>query len=515
MRPITQRKLLLVLLVAALALWLTFLGNLPLRDWDEGTIAQVARDIWQAPVGSMRWLYPTLAGEAYHNKPPLMHVLIAWAYSIGGVNEWTTRFPGAFITALGVPLLYLLGRSLFNRSLPALFAALVYLTMLPVVRHGRLAMLDGTLITFFLFVLFCLVKARQNQKYALGVGIGLGLIALTKGMMVLLLGGIAGLFLLADRQLILLTSPYLWSGLFLGSAPAIAWYIAQWQHYGGSFLETNLQSQTFNRLFQPVEGHSGPPWYYVLEILKYGFPWLLFLPGGLYLAAKKRDTSWGCLILVGTIVYLVSISVMRTKLPWYVMPIYPFLALAIGAKLADVWQYHHVKSTTWVVLFVILAIAGLGGCIYFVATEPQPVLIAMSLVLAVSMSTVAWLINQGDRNFIPVLFAGMYLVLTMFVSSQSWIWELNEAFPVKPVAALIRQYVSPGTKIYTSFAYNRPSLDFYCDCQVLTKPSISQQIGSNNHYLLLDNTILEKINLSRNEILGTVENFTLIAPAKN
>ena len=149
------------------------------------------------------------------------------------------------------------------------------------------------------------------------------------------------------------------------------------------------------------------------------------------------------------------------------------------------------------------------------ATEPQPVLIAMSLVLAVSMSTVAWLINQGDRNFIPVLFAGMYLVLTMFVSSQSWIWELNEAFPVKPVAALIRQYVSPGTKIYTSFAYNRPSLDFYCDCQVLTKPSISQQIGSNNHYLLLDNTILEKINLSRNEILGTVENFTLIAPAKN
>ncbi len=61
----------------------------------------------------------------------------------------------------------------------------------------------------------------------------------------------------------------------------------------------------------------------------------------------------------------------------------------------------------------------------------------------------------------------MYLVLGLLMSSQSWIWELNEAFPVKPVATLIRAHISPGTKIYTSFAYQRPSLDFYCDCQVI------------------------------------------------
>lgn len=514
MRPVTEKKLLLGLLVAALTLWLIFLGNSPLRDWDEGTIAQVARDIWQAPLGSLRWLHPTLAGEAYHNKPPLMHLLIAWAYSIGGVNEWTTRLPGAVITALGVPLLYLLGRLLFHRSLPALFSALVYLTMLPVVRHGRLAMLDGTIITFFLLALYCLLKARHNQKYALGVGLGLGLIALTKGIMVLLLGGIAGLFLLADRQFFLLKSPYLWLGLFLGNAPAIAWYIAQWQYYGGSFLQINLQSQSFNRLFQSVEGHSGPPWYYLLEIIKYSFPWLLFLPGGLYLAWKKRYTSWGCLILVGTIVYLVSISIMKTKLPWYVMPIYPFLALAIGAKLADVWEHHHVKSKAWVVLFAILAIAGLGGCVYFTTTEPQPVLVAMSLVLAVSMAIVARLVSRSDRRFIPLLFAGMYAVLFLLMSSQLWIWELNEAFPVKPVAALISQHITPGTKIYTSFAYGRPSLDFYCNCQVIPADlSLLQQKESN--YWLLDNTMLEKINLSEMQILGKVDNFTLVTSLTN
>ncbi|BCL36745.1 ArnT family glycosyltransferase [Nostoc sp. MS1] len=509
MYSITEKKILVCLSVAALTLWLIFLGECPLRDWDEGTIAQVARDIWQAPSGSFRWLYPTLAGEPYHNKPPLMHLLIAWAYSIGGVNEWTTRLPGAVITASGVPLLYLLGRLLFGRSLPALFAALVYLTMLPVVRHGRLAMLDGTVITFFLLALYCLLKARHNQRYALGVGVSLGLIALTKGMIVFLLGGIAGLFLLIDKQFFLLRSPYLWLGLFLGNAPAIAWHIAQLQYYGSNFLQTNLQSQSFNRLFQSVEGHSGPPWYYLLEILKYSFPWLLFLPGGIILAWKKRLTSWGCLILVGTIVYLVSISIMRTKLPWYVMPIYPFLALAIGVKLAEVWEHRQVKSKAWVVLFAILAIAGLGGCIYFTITKPQPVLIAMSLVLGVSMAIVSWLVSRSDRNFIPILFVGMYAVLFLFMSSQVWIWELNEAFPVKPVAALIRQHVPPATKIYTSFAYGRPSLDFYCNCKVMPADFSDLQLRENN-YWLTDTVALDKINLAESQILGKAENFTLV-----
>ncbi|AFY49980.1 PMT family glycosyltransferase, 4-amino-4-deoxy-L-arabinose transferase [Nostoc sp. PCC 7524] len=516
MPPFRDKEWLLSLFVLSLLLWLICLGDSPLRDWDEGTIAQVAREIWRANFGSWRWLYPTLAGEAYHNKPPLIHLLIAWTYSLGGVNELTTRLPSAVLTSLGVPLLFLVGRLSFNSSLPALFTALVYLTMLPVVRHGRLAMLDGAIITFFLVVFWCLLKARHQPRYALGVGLGLGLITLTKGMIVLLLGGIAGLFVLVNKQFNLLKNPYLWTGMCLGNLPAIAWYVAQWLHYGSSFLQINLQSQTFNRLIESVEGNSGAPWYYLIEILKYGFPWLLFLPGGLYLAWKKRHTTWGCLVLVGTIVYLGTISVMNTKLPWYVMPIYPFLALATGAKLADIWQHGYFKTRIWTVLFIVFSIAGLGGCVYFAMSDPQPVLIVMSLVLAISMSIIAWLVNRSDRRFIPMLFTGMYVVLILLMSSQSWIWELNEAFPVKPVAELIRAHVSPGTQIYTSFAYSRPSLDFYCDCIVQpTNNSELPQIWANKSYLLLNNQTLNSINLTSSKFLGTAEEYTLIAPQMN
>lgn len=511
MYPFKEKKWLLGLLVASLVLFLIFLGNLPLRDWDEGTYAIVAREIYRTG----NWLYPTLQGEPFMLKPPLMQWLIAFCYQLGGVQEFTTRFPGAVLTALGVPLLYLLGRLVFNQSLPALFAALVYLTMLPVVRHGRLAMLDGMTISFFLLLLFCLLKARDDKKYALGVGFCLGLITLTKGLLVLVLGGIAGLFLLANRQFALLENPYFWAGILLGNAPAVAWYLAQWQHYGDTFLQVHFQDQSFNRLGQAVEGHNGPPWYYLIEVLKYGFPWLLFLPGGLYLAYKKRHTSWGSLVLIGTIVYFLTISLMGTKLPWYVMPVYPFLALAIGAKFNEIWQQRQFKGLIWAILLGIIAIAGLGGCVYFVMVDPQPVLIIMSIVLAISMAIVAWLIKKSDRLFIPVLFSGMYLVLLLLVSSQSWIWELNEAFPVKPVAELIRQHVPPGTTIYTSFAYNRPSLDFYSDCKVTaTSVPVLQQMLSKKSYLLLDQETLAKINLSNSKIKGEAKGFTLIDSTK-
>ncbi|MFM8310204.1 MAG: ArnT family glycosyltransferase, partial [Microcystis aeruginosa] len=66
---------LLALLTAALTIYLVGLGNLPLRDWDEATIAQVAKEISQPPLEQLRWLFPSLWGDPYLNKPPLIHSL--------------------------------------------------------------------------------------------------------------------------------------------------------------------------------------------------------------------------------------------------------------------------------------------------------------------------------------------------------------------------------------------------------------------------------------------------------
>lgn len=496
------------LLVVAIALYSLNLGGLPLRDWDEGTYATVARAMYR----SGDWLYPTINGSPYLNKPPLLEWLIASSYTLAGVSELTTRLPAALLSASSIPLLYLVGRQVFPQHLPALFSALVYLTLIPVVRHGRLAMRDGIVVTFLLLLLLCLLKARRDRRWALGVGIAFGLMGLTKAILALLLGAIALFFLALEGQLPLLTSSYLWSGMALGCAPVIVWYGAQWHHYGIEFFQVHLLSQSFSRVWRSVDNNTGPPWYYLLELLKYTAPWLLFLPNGLFLAWQKRHQTWSHLALVGIVVYLGLISLMSTKLPWYIMPIYPFLALVIGAQLDQFWQRGPYPRAI-AILFSVLALVSLVGGAYLSWSDSQPVLLPMGITLAITLGWTAWWMLQKNRRFVIVLISGCYLVLTIFMGSRLWIWELNEAFSVKPVATLIQTQTPPSTPVYMAFPYSRPSLNFYSDRPVIpASPPELQQAWTNGAYLLLDNVTLTALQLPAPQQLGTAEGFILVAP---
>lgn len=504
------------LLLAAVLLYSISLGELPLRDWDEGTVAQVAREIWRSPAGSRSWLYPTLGGEPYLNKPPLMHWLIAFAYEVGGVNEWTSRLPGAMLTAVSVPLLYSIGREIFPQRLPAIFASVTYLTMLPLLRHGRLAMLDGAVVCFFLFMMWCLLRSRRNLHYCLGVGIGFGLICLTKGILGVLLSAIGLLFLLWDTPR-LLSSWYLWAGILIGSAPVALWYTAQWVHYGHTFTDTGIVNQSLSRIWTSVEEHGGPTWYYVLEILKYTWPWLLFLPQGLRKTWENRNLSWAKLVIVWSGVYLLAISVMETKLPWYVLPIYPAVALAVGVQLAEVWNLPRPASypRPLVAFLALLAVGAIVGILYFSPWSPASDwdVQLISVAVAETMTLAAVLAARGNRLFLLILFWGMYVSLLLLMTSRHWVWELAEAYPVKPVAAMIQSGTPTNQKVYTSYPYGRPSLNFYSDRQIIPAATSELQDHWQQHpqpYLLLDQSKLGNLTLESVKRIGTAEGWTLI-----
>ena len=510
-----DQLIILGLLLAALLLFTINLG-IPLRDWDEGTVAQVAREIALAPAQSLKWLYPTLAGEPYLNKPPLIHILIAATYKVFGINEWSTRLLPALLTAISIPLLYGVGREIFKSRTPAIFSALIYLTLLPVVRHGRLAMLDGSVLCFLLLMILCVLRSRRDLRWCLGTGIAFGLICLTKGIMGLLLGAIAVLFILWDTPR-LLTSWFFWLGILLGSIPVVAWYTAQWLHYGQLFIGTGIFNQSLARIWHPVENHSGEPWYYLLEILKYTVPWLLFFPLGWRLAWQNRNYSWGKLILVWSIGYFVVISVMATKLPWYVLPIYPAIALAGGVKLTEIWHDWDSwqPSRIWIISLTLLGLVAFAGSFYF-ALLTNPINLHLQLVLlsaALTFLISAVLLAQKDLQFIFVLFWGTYLTLLLFITSPHWVWELGEAYPVKPVAAMIQQHTQKSQLVYTSFDYARPSLNFYSDRQVIpaSNTELEQHWQQDEQpYLLVDKNTLIELNLKQVKQLGSANDWLLI-----
>jgi 4-amino-4-deoxy-L-arabinose transferase-like glycosyltransferase len=505
------------LLIAALVLFMTNLGSLPLRDWDEGTVAQVAKEIYLAQWSDRRWLFPTLNGEPYLNKPPLMHWLIALSYQMGGINEFTARLPGAILSALSVPLLYSLGREIFASRSPCVYSALVYLTFIPIARHGRLAMLDGAVLCFLMLLIWGVLRARRDLRYGLVAGIALGLICLTKGMMGLILGAIALIFLAWDTPR-LLASFYLWLGIGLGCIPVAVWYGAQWHHYQELFWEVGVLGQSFSRIWTPVESHQGPPWYYVLEILKYGFPWLLFIPQGIRLAIVNSNLGWAKLVLVWSSVYLAAVSIMATKLPWYILPIYPALALIVGAQLYETeshWSNSDRDLKSWTIGLIILGLGAAIAGIYFsgFGTKPNLSLVLILLALCLTFLVAAILLTQKDSQFIIILLWGAYVSLFLFIKSPLWIWELNEAFPVKPVAIMVKALTPEGEKIYTSFDYSRPSLNFYSDRQVIA--ASLKDIGQfwqepHPDYYLLDSEALKTLKLPQARKLGNIAGWTLV-----
>lgn len=485
----------MLFLVLALALYLVNLGGPILRDWDEGTVAQVAREMSRA--GWEGFLHPTLFGAPYANKPTLMHGLVATAYRIFGTNEFSARLPGALLSACAVPLIYWVQRQLHPTRLPAVMGTMVFLTWLPVVRHGRMAMLDGAILCFGLVTVFCGLRSRRDTRWALGIGLGIGLMCLTKGILGLLLGGIVIAFLAWDTPR-LLRSPFLWGGLGLGLAPAIGWYINQFLSQSDSFVQTSIFDQTLDRIWKPVENHRGSPLYYVLELLEWAWPWLMFVPLGLRGAWRQRDFSWGKLVLVWSAGFLGVITLMQTKLPWYVMPIYPVGAIAIGPVLADAWNRGggmSIKPFTpgrypaiWRFFVGLLALIGLAGVVYFSFFDSNPTgdyrwpLGAIALGSLISL----YLLQRQDPQFLPVMGWTWYVAILLLMASPHWVFELNGWPAAKPIGEMVRQ-VPEGQLVFTTDTVERPSVSFYGDRRVtpICPATVTELDGASGAYVLV------------------------------
>ncbi len=496
---------------AALLLFLVNLGSSPLIDGDEAIVAQVAKEIHHHSLGFAGWLFPTLLDEPYLDRPTLIHSLIAGLYTIAGVNELTTRLPGAILGATSVLLLYNIGREIFVIRLPALFSALIYLTCLPVLRLGRLAMLDGPLLCFELLTIWAILRSRRDLRWALLAGIGLGTIGFTHGFLCLQVMAIALLFLAWDTPR-LLGSVYLWSGISLGIAPLIVWYVAQWYRYP----ELQSPSDAIALLMTQVSLTTSLPklssWEnYLLFILQYSVPWLIVFLGGLKLAWNNIHWGWGKLVIVWSGVYLATILIVVNQQSWYFLPLYPALALAGGAKLDQIYNLpsYIPYPRHWSICFGIMAILTAFMGLYFGFTN----FINLSLPLIFGSLTLTFgatsvFITRRERQFIALLFWGLYVSCFFFVSSSNWVWESNRTEQVKPIAHLINTNVPNQEIIYTSWKEYPPSLNFYSDRSIIAEEitELKQRWQRNNAvYLLVDTPTIQELKLTPQAIVQPLD----------
>jgi 4-amino-4-deoxy-L-arabinose transferase-like glycosyltransferase len=472
----TTKQLLLLLWLAAVALCLTGLGNVPLRDWDEGIVARVALESSLTPWPD-KW-FPSYWGQPYLNKPPGLHWLIAAAIgswrSLSGAAaaalppEWVVRLVPALISTTLVPLLGAIQLRLRpgDRG-SAIATAAITLSLLPLARHGRLAMLDGCQLVAIALLWWSLLSARAQQRAVLlwGISGGLAVSALLMLKAPVALPILAGSVLLRalDRELTLQHWQVLFLAIGLGMLPGVGWHLAHalargdaaWQMWG---------SQGVARLSQSLEGHSGGPLEPLLEVLKGGGPWLLLWPYGIAKALRQRAEPWGRWCLGITLLTAAMVLPLQTQLPWYSLLLWPGFCLCCGPVLAQLVQQpgaHRWAVAGWRWLGLIL-IAGAAVVWRFGASSLSP-LAGSALLVGATLSLAGWQFSQAQARQrlrgAVVLVGGLWLTLLLLMQGPFWLWELNESWSAPSAAQLLHPYGRSSTVLIND--EERASLNWY------------------------------------------------------
>jgi 4-amino-4-deoxy-L-arabinose transferase-like glycosyltransferase len=318
------------------------LGDGSLEDWDEATYAQVAREM----VRRGDWMTPYWNGLPFHDKPPLVYWLMAGSLTLFEPPELAVRLVPATFGIVAVGLTAYLGRLMFG-TIGGLLAAEVLLvgsaTPWPnLVLMARQGMLDVPLATLTIWMFVHLWVGLREHQHWVWLGLPLGLAVLTKSLAVapILLAIVATVVSIAMFRHEVTRQHWRALGLAVIVAAAIAlpWHLVELLRHGGEFLLGYMFLHA-DRLVEVKSNNTGS-WLYYFQVLDPAVPGWAWLSGASILfvvvrALLYRD-SRALLLLAWTVVPLLFFSLSATKLPWYIVPMYPALCLSIG------WMIHSV-----------------------------------------------------------------------------------------------------------------------------------------------------------------------------
>jgi 4-amino-4-deoxy-L-arabinose transferase-like glycosyltransferase len=323
----------IVLLLAGACYLLFFhrLGDIGLLGPDEPRYAAVARSMYL----TNDYITPRLHGEPWFEKPPLMYWGAALGYAIFGLNEWGARFPSALGATLCVFAIYLVGRRLWDRTV-GVFGALIMASSVGFFAFARAASMDMVLtVCLSLAVAFFLMgqddKGRRRRWWFYGFYALIGLGTLAKGPVALLLPA-ASLFLFsAVRRQWGEWKTWHPEGVLITLAVALPWYIACTWVNGYEFIRVFIINQNLARFATEVHGHIRPFYFYLPVLVLLTFPWTFLLIPALNRGWGVKEQVLGWWVLVP----IVFFSFSGSKLPGYILPVVPPIALLLAREF---WQ---------------------------------------------------------------------------------------------------------------------------------------------------------------------------------
>ena len=326
----------------AIAIAIAWFANLDVRKLqhpDEGRYAEIAREM----VATGDWVTPRLNGIKYFEKPPLQYWLTAASFEAFSLDEWTARLPGALAGFLTLGIVGYVGAILASRTAGA-YAALALAGCVWPFGISHLLTLDA-LLTFWLaaalgaFLLaqhWRSVPVRQ-QRWMLVAWAATAGGVMTKGLVALVIPFCAlVLHTLVTRDRAPWTRLHPVPGLLLLLALAAPWFVIV-SSRNPEFARFFFIHEHFERFLTTEHRRTGA-WWYFLPMLAAGLlPWTGVFLWGLRRAWREPVVpgafDWVKFCLVWSAFVLVFFSISGSKLPSYILPIFPAAALVLGVEL--------------------------------------------------------------------------------------------------------------------------------------------------------------------------------------
>ncbi|MFZ2853249.1 MAG: glycosyltransferase family 39 protein [Rhodocyclaceae bacterium] len=338
--PILSRSGLLALFLAFSLVWFGCLDYRKLIQPDEGRYAEIAREM----AVSGDFVTPRLNGIKYFEKPPLQYWATAATFKLFGEHEWSARIWPGLTGFLSVLLVFFTASRLFGQR-AALLAAATLGSGLFTVLIGHINTLDMGLSFFLQLALTGMLFAnhedtpgRNRRKWMLLVWAALALAMLSKGLISLVL---CGATLVAYSLLARDFSPWkrleAGRGTLLFLAIAAPWFVAV-SLANPEFPHFFFIHEHFERFLTKEHGRYQPAWYFFAILLVGTLPWtLMMLQGwlGAWLRERSGDFQPQRFLFIWAAVILGFFSASSSKLPSYILPMAPALAILTGVFLAN------------------------------------------------------------------------------------------------------------------------------------------------------------------------------------
>ena len=284
------------------------------------------------------WLIPRMDYLIHLDKPPLSNWLVAASFKILGPSEFSARLPNVLISLILLIGTLLLGRFLFDFQ-TGLSSAWILLTSGLYLAVSRLVIPDMALSLWIFVAAACSANLFFGSRYRVlslyGGALALGMGMLTKGpvaWLIVLLPSV--IFAIWKRRGVEISWIHWLVAALLMLGISFSWYILVTIQRPGTF-DYFLRYQLLGRMFKGTTGHRHP-FYYYLIVLPLGFlPWILFMPQAFAWQLKRAQSSKQerdriHFLLLWFLIPLVLLSLFKTKLATYIVPLYPPLALLMG-----------------------------------------------------------------------------------------------------------------------------------------------------------------------------------------